>query len=392
MLRTRLLTSASKLFFGLTAGALAALVVWGFGADWNPLGNVLFISLAAAAGFLGGVVIAFRDATAEASAEAGAAVAGPAPMAVPWPLVGAFGVVVVALGLVTEVVVVVAGFVLVGIAILEWMVAAWADDLSTDPAYNRSVRNRIMYPIEVPVAAVLVAAVVIIGFSRVLLALPKIGATTGFGILAAIVFFVGIVIALRPRVSRNVVSGILVLGGIGIIAGGIAGAVVGEREFKIEEPEEFERAATVADRAAADAIITLEDGEFSVDRIEIPRAATATFIFENKDEEAANLRILAPGEPQTPLREGPAEQALIFRIDVSGTYEFVNDANPDQNRGEVVVIGVPPRVTTTTTEGEAEAEGGVTEEQEVEATEVDDAEAVESEVDEDAEDESGTAN
>ncbi|MBK9180022.1 MAG: cupredoxin domain-containing protein [Acidimicrobiales bacterium] len=350
MTSTGIFTTGSKLFFGIAAAALAGLVVWGVGADWDPLGNVAFIGLAAASGFLGGTIIAFRDAgaTAVAGAPVTAASGGPAASPIPWPLVAAFAVAVAVLGLVTEPLVLIGGLVLLGISVLEWMVAAWADDLSSDPAYNRSVRNRVMYPIEVPVAAVLVAAVVIIGFSRLLLAMPKTGSTTVFGILGAIVFFIGIMVSLRPRISANVVSVLLVVGGIGILAAGVTGAAVGEREISAH-PEEWERTATVADMAAADAVIVLKDGEFDLTRIEIPRATTVTFIFQNEDEAEANLHLLVDGDPATPLRTGPVAQSLTFRIDIPGEYEFVNDADPENDRGTIVVIGTPPSVTTTTT-------------------------------------------
>ncbi len=347
---TGIFTTGSKLFFGIAAAALAGLVVWGVGADWDPLGNVVFVGLAAIAGFLGGTIIAFRDAgaTVATGAPVEAASAGPAASPIPWPLVAAFAVAVAALGLVTEPLLLIGGLVLLGISVIEWLVAAWADDLSSDPAYNRSVRNRIMYPIEVPVGAVLVAAGVIIGFSRLLLAMPKIGSTTVFGILGALVFFVGIIMSLRPRVSANVVSVLLVVGGIGILAAGVTGAAVGEREIT-PHPDEWERTATVADKAAADAVIVLKDGEFDRTLIEIPKAATVTFILQNDDEEAANLHVLVPGDPATPLREGPIMQALTFRVDIPGEYEFVNDADPENDRGTIVVIGTPPSVTTTTT-------------------------------------------
>ena len=37
------------------------------------------------------------------------------------------------------------------VVLLEWMVSAWADRASGDEAANRRIRNRIMYPLEIPV-------------------------------------------------------------------------------------------------------------------------------------------------------------------------------------------------------------------------------------------------
>ena len=85
-------------------------------------------------------------------------------------------------------------------------ISAWADRITGDPAVNRSIRNRMMHPIEVPVGAVLGIGIFVLAISRILLAVPKGGAYLFFGLVPAIIFGVGILIVLRPTLSRSVIA------------------------------------------------------------------------------------------------------------------------------------------------------------------------------------------
>ena len=42
-----------------------------------------------------------------------------------------------------------------GAVAIEWTMQAWSDRATGDPAVNREIRNRVMLPIEVPVAGAL---------------------------------------------------------------------------------------------------------------------------------------------------------------------------------------------------------------------------------------------
>ena len=106
--------------------------------------------------------VALRDADPDATAALQASdvlpeVAPPAS-ASPWPMVGAFGLVVTALGLVVGPGLFVLGLVLLAVTAIEWAVQVWADRATGDPEVNRAIRNRLMAPLEIPVGAVLVIA------------------------------------------------------------------------------------------------------------------------------------------------------------------------------------------------------------------------------------------
>ena len=100
------------------------------------------------------------------------------------------------LGLVISPVLFVAGLVLAGIAAIEWLIQAWADRATGDPATNAQIRNRLMYPVEIPLAgAHRHRLVVVAAFSRVLLALPKEGSNAIAIGVAALILAVGALVA-----------------------------------------------------------------------------------------------------------------------------------------------------------------------------------------------------
>ena len=125
----------------------------------------------------------------------------------------------------------VAGLVALGAVAVEWTMQAWADRATGDAAVNREIRNRIMLPIEVPVVSILVIMVVVLGYSRVFLAVSKLGAVWIALAIAALVFGIGALLSLRPRIPANLVAGLLAVAAVVTVGAGIVAAVNGEREF-----------------------------------------------------------------------------------------------------------------------------------------------------------------
>ena len=253
-----MITTGSKFFYALAGLLLVAAVVYGYstgGGNVGPLsagykgavgdlvGYSILLGGAAVAAFLGLATTAFRD----ADPDAGAALLGldepqaPAdPAASYWPLVGAFGVVHVVIGVVLNNVFFVAGLIALAAVAVEWTMQTWAERATGDPAVNREIRNRIMLPLEVPIAGLLVAGLVIIGYSRVFLTLSADNAVWAALAVAATVFVVGTVLASQSRIRTDLVAGLLVLGALVTIGLGIVSAVNGEREFEHHSEEESE--------------------------------------------------------------------------------------------------------------------------------------------------------
>lgn len=253
-----MITTGSKFFYGLATLLALAAVVYGYasggggvgplsagykGGVGEHLGYGILLGAAVASLFAGFCATAFRDADPEPSA----ALLGTddVPAVTPtgasfWPVVGAFGVVLTLVGVVLNNVFFVAGLIALGAVAIEWTMQAWSERATGDPAVNREIRNRIMFPVEVPVAGALAIAVVVIGYSRVFLAVSKLGAVWIALAIAATIFVIGTALSLRPRIRTDLVAGILAGAAVVTVGLGIFGAVAGEREFEHHGDEHAE--------------------------------------------------------------------------------------------------------------------------------------------------------
>ena len=247
-----MITTGTKWFYGLGAVSLVLAAAYGWttggdglgpltagykGAVGDHFGYTVLLSGAVVSLFLGSVSSAVRDADAEAVARVAGTETVPAAIPAPtsyWPAIAAFGVGLVVVGLVSSAVLVVFGLVAVGAVLIEWAVQTWADRATGDPAANRQIRNRLMNPIEFPAAGLLAIAVVVVAFSRVFLAVSSDDAVwIGVG-LAATIVMLGFFFASRPRVSANLIVGVLLVAAVGLIGAGIGAAVAGQREIHDE--------------------------------------------------------------------------------------------------------------------------------------------------------------
>jgi hypothetical protein len=251
-----MITSGSKWFFGLAFTTFVLAIAYGWTTGGNGFGPLTFgykgavgdhfgYSLLMAAGvvafFLGCVATAVRDAEAESLAQ----LAGTenVPSVTPagtsyWPPLAAFGVALVVIGLVSEALVFVMGLIVLGIVLVEWTVQTWADHATGDPETNRQIRNRLMNPIEFPVAGVLVLALLALSFSRLFLALSADQTVLAGVVLTAIIVGGGFLVASRPRLSPNVIVAALVAAAVIVLALGIGGALHGSRDAEEETPSE----------------------------------------------------------------------------------------------------------------------------------------------------------
>lgn len=255
--------TGSKFLFALAAFGFVAAIAWAAGTGdhligmdtlMGPLtlgykgyvgehtGYAVLIGASAAALFLGIFLSALRDTDPEALAQVAGVETVPeavAPATVNyWPVVGAFSLGAVALGLAIGPAMFVIGFVGLTITTVEWAVRAWSDRATGDAEVNRTIRNRFMYPVEIPGLAVLGIGGFVLAISRILLALPKVGSYLLFGLVPVLVLVVGAVIVSKPKISQSVIAGLVLVGGVALLAGGVVAAVVGERSHGGEEHEE----------------------------------------------------------------------------------------------------------------------------------------------------------
>ena len=169
-----MITTSSKLFYGLGAVSIAGSIVWIIAHDGGALGAVALVFIAIALIFLGGIASYVRDGhvlstDTEQHDAAPAAQRGPGHSWFPLGTALALGMLVV--GLVTS-----PGIFKVGVALLlamlgEWLIQNWSDRASSDPSYNERVRGWVVHPLEIPVGGALLLAVIVLSFSRVFLSL-----------------------------------------------------------------------------------------------------------------------------------------------------------------------------------------------------------------------------
>jgi hypothetical protein len=318
--------NGSKLLIGLAAASLVSLVVYGATQSWGALGGVGLAGALAA--FILLAVLAVEsgegDVDPTTSAAATAAATAPAPGASMWPLAGALGAGLVVVGLVTHQVVFILGVGALVAVFVEWLMQAWAERASADRGYNVEVRRRLMFPLELPIAATLGLGVVIWSFSRVMLAVDKSTGTILFIVAAAVVLLFGFLFALRPKVGRTLVAAICTIGGVGVVAAGIAGASSGERQQLVEAYEEghythkkcgperdeyFDKHALrhVSMKSALSARVILEDGRLRGEMLGIGEQSSITIarmnpsdiLFENRDTGDYRLAVYLGQAPRT---------------------------------------------------------------------------------------------
>jgi hypothetical protein len=247
-----MLTTGFKLYFGFFLTTLFAAVVYGYTTGGNGLGPISvgykggvgdhlgygILLVAAACWLLAGLMlVAFRDADPRSLAELLGTDQVPAQKptgASYWPLVGALGVGIFIVGVVTSHALAWLGVVVLLATAVEWMMQAWADRATGDPAVNSELRNRLMQPFEIPIAAAGMIAVLVLAFSRVFLAASKENAVwIALGVLVAIVL-IAVAVASRPKISKNAIAAVVLVAGIAVVGGGIAAAKIGPREFEKE--------------------------------------------------------------------------------------------------------------------------------------------------------------
>ena len=254
-----MLTPGFKLFFGFGALAAVGAIIYGVatgdpgGADylgvvdrdaWKGVislgwqggvgehtGFIVLLFAALVSGGLGCMLVAFRDADAESVGELAPTGETP-PSTAPthpsyWPPLLAFAAAVVVIGLVTHAAIFVIGLILAGVVAFEWMVTAWADRATGDPAANRALRNRLMYPIEIPVLGAAGVAILVVGGSRVLLAVSEFSAVWIAAGVSAVILLVAMLFAARPRIAKPVITTVLAFAAVAIVAAGIVATAVG---------------------------------------------------------------------------------------------------------------------------------------------------------------------
>lgn len=268
MLRSRLFTPAFRFFATVAVAALVGAFISAVGSSdqglvdsvlgpitmgWkggvgDHLAYMTLVSLAVVSGALAGIHIAFRDADPEAEAEVAGVESAPltrAPSGTNFlPIMAAFALGVIIVGQVADRIYTLAGIALLLAVAVVWMLRAWAERATGDVEVNRQLYQRFIEPLRIPVLSLVAVAVVVIGFSRVLLALSHTGAVAVFGVVGAALLLVVGFVAAKPSITKSTVTILLFLGAIAMIGAGIVAAVIGEQEVDHDQ-DPIEQAISV---------------------------------------------------------------------------------------------------------------------------------------------------
>jgi len=257
MLRSRMFTPAFRFFAGLATFSLVAAFVIGFSSEvqspmdrilgpltmgWkggigNHLAYTFFAGLFGLAAGLAGILIAFRDADPEAEAQVVHAESVPltrAPAGNNYlPALGAFAFVLGMVGLATanNGLAFAGGAVAVAVAFV-WTLRTWADRATGDDTINAELYHRFVDPLRTPVVAIFCIALVVLGLSRVLLAVSKTSSVIVFASVAALFFITACLLALYPKSTRTVTTILVVIGALAILVAGIISAFHGVRSIE----------------------------------------------------------------------------------------------------------------------------------------------------------------
>ena len=343
--------TGSKLLFGGAVLALVAAIVYGVTQE-GSLGTVGLISASVGLFLLAGVNLYIRDADVspmDTGALTQSAAAAPVPGASMWPIVAGLGGALVVVGLVT----------LPGRVHLRDHPADRRHGRVDGPGveragvadveYNADVRARIAHPLEFPILAAVGVGIIIYSFSRIMLFLSK---TERSGRVrrhrrrdrSSSRF----IVAFSPSVRTGAVATVSVVAALGLVTGGVAAALGGERELHphetigalaadggcatdvgTEADEHYSQ--DVAATANLTARLTLnEDGTLVAknlgvtgdqDTIVVTRANPTNVVFYNESDEERRLvldlgtrpELDADGQRRSPTREVPNQYCTAAR-------------------------------------------------------------------------------
>jgi len=333
-----MITTSSKLFYGLGAVSIAGSIVWMIAHDGGALGAVALVFIATALIFLGAIASYVRDGhvlstDTEQHDSAPAAQRGPDRSWFPLGVALSLGTLVV--GLVTS-----PGIFKVGVALLiamlgEWLIQNWSDRASSDPSYNERVRGRVVHPLEIPIGGALLLAVIVLSFSRIFLSLSVNAGPIVFAIVGALVLFFGSMLSIRPGTSRRVVGTICGVALVGLSVVGVVLALDGEREQLTEAAEEdhFAHRAcgeeadysdedavrAVSAKSSVAATVTLKNGVLYAEMdgysgpltsITLQRSLNSNILFQNEDE-GEHRMVVTYGKVVESLGGGVERETLL---------------------------------------------------------------------------------
>ncbi len=200
-------------------------------------------------------------------------------------------------------------------------------------------RERLLWPILIPVAVLVVIGAVLFLFSRVLLRVTPTAATLTALVVAASILGVATVVASRPQVTgASLLSMVGGVAGIAMLTGGLA-LLLGQ---PAQEAQPFIVALTAPKGAATKG--------FETKTLSAPAAYPLTIAFTNDDAGVQHNVVVAEKKTVDPTGAIAAGQPAtgVATVDVpvgplaAGSYYFFCEFHPTTMTGTLTVAGPPP--------------------------------------------------
>ncbi len=194
-------------------------------------------------------------------------------------------------------------------------------------------RFRVPLPVAIPLGAAIGIALVTIGFSRVLLAVPKEAAVVIALVTAANILAACAVLAYRPQANLAEIA-VIVLYPVII---GIAIA-----QFNIGEEEAHGAEEQTQGAGGGGLTITAQSVLFNTKELKLPPDKPTTLTFDNKDSVPHNVSIYETEQANKDLFKGQninGGESTQYKIPPipKGNYFFRCDLHPTSMTGAVVV-------------------------------------------------------
>ncbi len=212
---------------------------------------------------------------------------------------------------------------------------------------NRDTRDRLLLPLLLPVGGLVVIALLVVGFSRILLSVTPTAATATAVTVALGILAVAVAVATRPMARfSNLLSMVTGVAGVALLAGGIALAAAGPKEEPAAGGEGGgggQAAPVVALSASSGAAAN----GFDQTKLSAPADLAFVIRFDNQDPGVPhNIGLYRDEGYSQPIAKGdiitgPAQSDLAVDALPAGTYYFRCEIHPTTMTGQIEVGGTP---------------------------------------------------
>lgn len=324
--------AASKLYF--TAAGLAIVVGFGYvvaTSDRVGFTNLVVAGLAAIGLGLAAFAYVPREPLSlvgDEPAEARPADTTDVAVASNWPILGALALGLVAAGAAVDGSLILLGVVVGLVATFGWLGQTWREHPSWTPAMTDRINQRFVVPFGLPGTIFLLVGIGVVALSRLFLAV-SVEAAPIIGIVIAFALLGGFYLLSTRSVGRQALATISTVAIGLVLAAGVAGALMGEREFEHEGGGEGAFA------------LAAENLAFDKESLDFPAATEVVLLFENKEAVPHNFSLYESEggdvlfEGETINAEGEIEYE--FETPAAGEYYFQCDIHPTQMQGVVNV-------------------------------------------------------